>query len=138
MQCGKCHRDLDPDEPIYRTRFARAYWMGSVCSECRCDPVSLKYERYATEWRAPMPCERCGRPVMIRQRYQPPMHIACSAKCQKDIHNAAYRAKRPRQVSRQPCATCGELFDPARSDAKYCGSACRQRAYRARPAHTIL
>ena len=27
------------------------------------------------------------------------------------------------------CATCGDEFEPKRSDAKYCSAACRQRAY---------
>lgn len=32
------------------------------------------------------------------------------------------------------CAACGETFTGARSDARTCASACRQRAYRARQA----
>jgi hypothetical protein len=28
--------------------------------------------------------------------------------------------------------SCGALFKPPRSDARYCTNACRQRAYRAR------
>jgi DNA-directed RNA polymerase subunit RPC12/RpoP len=30
------------------------------------------------------------------------------------------------------CAVCGRKFPPRRSDAKYCGTACRQHAHRAR------
>jgi hypothetical protein len=30
------------------------------------------------------------------------------------------------------CAMCGERFMPARSDARYCSNACRQRAWRLR------
>ena len=30
------------------------------------------------------------------------------------------------------CADCGDTFTPARADAAYCSSACRQRAYRNR------
>ena len=30
------------------------------------------------------------------------------------------------------CRECGESFTPARSDAAYCSSPCRQRAYRDR------
>jgi hypothetical protein len=30
------------------------------------------------------------------------------------------------------CVTCKEPFTPARSDARYCSPACRQRAYRDR------
>lgn len=32
----------------------------------------------------------------------------------------------------EQCADCGSLFTPARADAVYCSSACRQRAYRNR------
>jgi hypothetical protein len=32
------------------------------------------------------------------------------------------------------CADCGDTFTPARADAAYCSSACRQRAYRNRNA----
>ena len=30
------------------------------------------------------------------------------------------------------CATCGREFVPTRCDARHCGSACKQRAYRDR------
>lgn len=33
---------------------------------------------------------------------------------------------------RAVCATCGFDFQPARRHARYCGSACRQKAYRDR------
>lgn len=32
----------------------------------------------------------------------------------------------------RPCAKCGKTFAPPRPDAKYCGNACRQGAYRER------
>ena len=36
-------------------------------------------------------------------------------------------------VPQQPhCVSCGRRFQPTRSDAVYCSSPCRQRAYRAR------
>ncbi|MCP3860035.1 MAG: hypothetical protein GY704_10315 [Phycisphaeraceae bacterium] len=34
------------------------------------------------------------------------------------------------------CAECGEPFEPKRADAQFCGSACRQRAYRQRQRST--
>jgi hypothetical protein len=30
------------------------------------------------------------------------------------------------------CQCCGETFDATRTDAKFCGGACKQRAYRQR------
>ena len=52
----------------------------------------------------------------------------CSSEC---------RARWPkvrRQVVQDPveCEECGREFVPKRSDALYCGDACRQRAYQAR------
>jgi len=35
------------------------------------------------------------------------------------------------------CQTCGKSFTPKRSDAIYCSSACRQKAYRKNCAHNI-
>jgi hypothetical protein len=34
------------------------------------------------------------------------------------------------------CETCGAEFTPSRNDARYCSSACRQKAYRSRNAPT--
>ena len=35
-------------------------------------------------------------------------------------------------MTERRCAACGEPFGHTRSDAAYCSSACRQRAYRQR------
>jgi hypothetical protein len=35
-------------------------------------------------------------------------------------------------VDAHACQVCGRTFTPARSDAVYCSSACRQKAYRQR------
>jgi hypothetical protein len=134
MQCEKCHRELGQDEPVYRTRVRSYHYprLGGACFDCRDTPSCLKHERYEKEWRAPKPCVNCERPVIIKQRANPPKnHILCGQECTRAFYNAW--ARRKRQLSQRPCTTCGELFDPARSDAKYCGSACRQRAYRMRP-----
>lgn len=37
-----------------------------------------------------------------------------------------------RDGSKRNCEGCGDSFVAARSDARYCSSACRQRAYRQR------
>ncbi|WP_282848349.1 hypothetical protein [Microbacterium oxydans] len=37
-----------------------------------------------------------------------------------------------RDGSNRNCETCGEGFVASRSDARYCSSPCRQKAYRAR------
>ena len=47
------------------------------------------------------------------------------------LRKREWRARR-RASWRQRCACCGVVFVPARSDARYCGAACAQRAYRRR------
>lgn len=52
---------------------------------------------------------------------------ACSRRCV-----TAVRRGRGRESEPLICNGCGEVIDAARSDARYCSSACRQKAYRAR------
>jgi hypothetical protein len=49
------------------------------------------------------------------------------------IWKRAWRARRRRQL-RQSCAHCHGVFKPNRIDQRYCGAACRQKAYRRRKA----
>lgn len=44
------------------------------------------------------------------------------------------RRARRRRERRQVCAGCGVSFVPSRADARFCGVACRQYAYRQRKA----
>lgn len=49
----------------------------------------------------------------------------------------AYRRElraRRREARLAACECCAQYFKPARADARYCGNACRQRAYRQRAA----
>jgi len=41
-------------------------------------------------------------------------------------------------TANKKCGTCGQRFKPARTDARYCSGACRQRAARARSRLTKL
>jgi hypothetical protein len=61
-------------------------------------------------------------------RRQPP--VMCSIVCAQRTRRANRRRRQPRMRTR--CAVCGTSFTPKRTDARYCGSACRQRAYRQR------
>ena len=42
------------------------------------------------------------------------------------------KLSRPVTLAKAKCAACGRKFAPTRRDSRYCGPACRQRAYRAR------
>ena len=88
------------------TRTANAY----PCPSCRHQPPWLY-------------CDPCNR------RWTDERHARL------DADNAKQRARRARRRWRRQhisCASCGTSFPPARSDSRYCGHACRQRAYRLR------
>ena len=52
--------------------------------------------------------------------------------CGMKAHRLRQRARRWQNRRDTICLECGKLFTPQRSDAKYCSSACRQKAYRSR------
>ena len=54
----------------------------------------------------------------------------CSDACQAALKPTAKQTPRPTAE----CAHCGKPFEQARSDARYCGGACRVAAHRARTA----
>jgi hypothetical protein len=135
--CGKCSRTLRPDEPIWRTRLsystqATVFGMSSMivplCEQCRSDD----HEVYASG-----PCECCGRTVHNTEPPSRRKHIYCSDNCKRrhgsDCQSAI--ARQQRAEARGPtrvCGQCGEHFEPARADARFCSSVCKQRAYRKR------
>lgn len=71
-------------------------------------------------------CARCDRPFYgaIKRRY-------CSDRCGELTRNAR-RQPRGRGIRPVRCGTCDKSFTSPRSDAAYCSSACRQKAYRRR------
>jgi len=129
--CAHCRRPLQPDEPIWRSFFSlgRGFFGGSrrtiapVCKEC-----SGNTWRY----RNPKPCEGCQRSVYREQGNRDHRRCFCCDACRKRVAVVDAREKRRRTRSTQQCATCGEMFEPPRTDAKFCSSPCRQRAYRTR------
>lgn len=129
MQCQKCCRDLRDDEPIYRVSLSydgddcRWYCGGiaSMCAECGIDCVRT--------FRGPNPCMHCQRSVFISHRSKLPKYIVCGKACQKALYALA---RRRRQLPQRSCMICGTLFQPKRTNALYCGSRCKQSAYRRR------
>lgn len=62
-------------------------------------------------------------------------HMAQVAATRADSwRQVAIKAAALRDGTTRNCEGCGESFTPARSDAKYCSPACKQKAYRARMA----
>jgi hypothetical protein len=134
FECGGCQKLIDGV-----TYFPHAHPRPPLCESCF---RQLKLGRgalggyhefgYRTldDVRLPVVrrCEICGRQVAFGGYRQRRYGIFCSDGCERE------RVNRRRRVSHQPvaCVVCDEHFTPARSDARYCSSACRQDAYRKR------
>lgn len=127
LLCGRCGRDIAPKEPVHRRRMVS-------CSDC----VIIQ--------RNPEPCDSCGRPTWD-ERSHPVVPVFdeiigsyrrrrfCCERCQ----NGFYRRRRRRRIAEKrradgskQCQECHDTLDGQRADARYCSSACRQRAYRSR------
>ena len=131
--CNKCKREIGPDEPIWRGRtrrvtsmgYGRGYMLAHLCDLCG-----------PSDWRdygRAMPCESCRRPVHYSLTNHWRTHTYCDSRCEYEATKA--KARRRRAEARgetRDCEVCGEVFEPVRADAKYCGSPCRQKAYRRR------
>lgn len=78
------------------------------------------------------PCANCGQSV-IRNSDPLLKRVSCSLACDSSLSRSR-NGKLGNQGSGQPCETCGEPITTGRADSRYCGSACRQKAYRQRGA----
>jgi hypothetical protein len=140
MKCPVCQIELELSAPIYfahQSSFhpwldGKSRWL-RVCETCSLVPVnqgSMTYPLQAySDWRDPLPCEHCGRPIITCVGDRMPLHLRCSAECDAAAKTAAAPPKPERWVEQRACQ-CGRLFTPKRSDAIHCSTACKQRAYR--------
>ena len=132
--CTRCEAPFVADAMIYMVR--RQYGSGlfqwetiAVCERC------LTETEQALEHAALGTCGGCGHRMIrvMRSRHRRTGRQwavrACCDRCEQRIH------RRNRRRIKQPiCTACGKPFEPKRSDASFCSSACRQRAYRQRRA----
>ncbi|MBE1601287.1 hypothetical protein H4687_007416 [Streptomyces stelliscabiei] len=79
---------------------------------------------------APAPCEACGR-MIVRASDPLLKRVTCSHSCSTSLT----RTRNGGKGSGRPCESCGEPVTTGRADSRYCGSACRQKAYRQRQSH---
>jgi hypothetical protein len=139
-ECAKCDRPFEAQEPVWRLgcslgrgMFGQRRGVRPFCEECS------RPRRYVGA-PDPLPCESCGRAVHqgADQRYR--RHTFCCDQCAYAFYvsraNAAAKQRRSEARSPRPCATCAEVFEPTRADARFCCGACRQLAYRKRKAVT--
>jgi predicted nucleic acid-binding Zn ribbon protein len=77
-------------------------------------------------------CGGCGAPILNGTGRET---VFCSDSCRTAKRNAyarsKYREKRAVEPTERNCAVCGKAFVAKRSDARFCGPTCRQRASRA-------
>lgn len=78
-------------------------------------------------------CDGCGRPIRrYRDRayhgYQ--TERVCCTDCHRSVINARARDHRRVHHDKIKCKVCRKPFMPTRSDAKFCGNTCRQKAFR--------
>jgi hypothetical protein len=146
-RCGKCKAPLNVEGSRHN----------KFCAECRPTERSWNWEtewtcplpRHTPEycwrchpwgWHAEKPCAGCGRRVR-REVTRQTRHwsdwrpMFCSVRCRtREVKDRArIRRVEQRLAGGAPrCATCAEILDGQRPDARYCAARCRQRAYRAR------
>jgi hypothetical protein len=144
--CENCNAELGERDPVF-VWYARqngdvpggaSYHARRGCRDCFEEAATADFQNQPFGLRAAMRmlsgeqpharqtwCERCERTVIVVTLTKYPGEdyervIYCSAAC---------RDARPGRE--KVCEVCGEEFT-ARSDAKTCSSACRQKAYRQR------
>ena len=148
VECDNCERELEPDDPVVVWHRERRHAAGAGyvktrgCMECVNDalngelvgrPLSLSrgLRVIGGESRIHVretECNHCGRSMVFatETNYKEPYTRTayCSKHC-RDEH--ATRQRKPKI-----CKVCFVRFVPARSDAKTCSPACKQKLYRQR------
>lgn len=128
--CGECDRRLGSAESVYIRRLfigPGRYATAPVGGCCAGDPGD--YRRPAEA------CEHCERSVTRAAEVRCVGHVLCSRRCTRAFYNALHNARRKefnRANRQKTCSVCGEEFPTARSDAKTCSAACKQKKYRQR------
>ena len=127
--CGKCGRAIAPGEPVWRGPVGIGGWgrtvkAVAVCSDCL--GSKSKAEGFFNTH-----CEQCGRGLLLNPRYGR-SHAFCCDRCGWQYQNDRQKRKRAQKRAALRCVACGDPLTAGRSDARYCGGACRQRAYRQR------
>jgi hypothetical protein len=128
--CAQCRQALAATDPVWR----KSLYMGPGFFGSRRDTIAPCCRRCtpakAGEYLGPEPCGGCGRPVYTEDDRRMRVRVICSDKCRQQVR--AREARELRRLDPIPCETCGEIFEPARSDARFCSGACKQAAYRRR------
>jgi len=117
--CAQCGRTIPEHEPAGKRKIARTGKAGAgvlalLCRACLAD------EADPAQTGSLRPCIGCGRPLdTAAERFGP----YCTDRCRQ----VGRRNSQPRQ---KRCQQCNREFVPPRRDAKFCSTACKQKAYR--------
>lgn len=116
--CEPCYARGGPDPETGLTRST------SLRATARC-----RWHRLVGrgEQMAPTPCAACGQ-MVVRASDSLLKRVTCSRACSTSLT----RTRNGGKGSGRPCESCGEPITTGRADSRYCGSACRQKAYRRR------
>ena len=119
--CADCGEEIEG--VVYRFPKPRGGGGWALAARCRgCAVIPGRWQPLAV---TPVACAGCGRPVATTHPQLFRAGVVCQPGC---IARARDRRRRAARADRS-CASCGALFSPGRSDARYCSPACRQRAY---------
>jgi hypothetical protein len=60
--------------------------------------------------------------------------VSCCERCERQVRVVKARERRHAARPARACENedCGKVFEPTRTDARFCSVACKQRAYRRR------
>ena len=106
--------------------YMQSHWHWNDDAEDLVDePEALDYDSLS-----PLELQIC--PHCQSRRHPRTAHrsVYCTPFCQRAARYA--KGREARALEPRECEQCSETFEPTRSDARYCSSACRQRAYRQR------
>jgi hypothetical protein len=138
--CNGCGKRLRKGEPLVaHQRFGHGLTWGFLCLRCAHDrePLDLGLRGPVSDLKHLdlHPCPTCARPMYFSRYIE--RAVPCSYQCAHRRKLEMQQAKRRVQHQTIACAECGEMFEPTRSDAEFCSSRCRQKAYRKRKAVTV-
>jgi hypothetical protein len=132
--CAGCGHVFESDESVWRVRVrtGAGFFGGSMIIAPFCRQCLKPY------WRPVVSsgrCEGCSRMVHNTEGYREHIYCSevCATKCEVRRHSGIARERRAEaRGSTRVCVECGEHFEPARADVRFCSGVCKQRAYRKR------
>jgi hypothetical protein len=124
---------LEPDHFMW---LMQSRWIHQRVANLDLSPEEVSWAGLST-----LPCDTCCQPAWVDRfasidqrlrRRCTDCWVAFQRKRARD-DSKAHRDRNRQPKPQQPCAHCGELFQPLRSTAKFCSAKCRVYASRQSP-----